>query len=69
MTGIIILIDIFRCLKEAETMDMTLGLSVNLNIGSLFSATNAVGIQWNGLKEAIPMCSYNICLSNKSVLP
>ena len=50
-------------------MDIVLGLSVNLNIGSLFSATNAVGIQWNCLIEAIPMCFYNICLSNKSVSP
>ena len=39
VTGITILIDTLRCLKEAKTMDMILGLSVNLNIVSLFSVT------------------------------
>ena len=64
VTGIIILIVSLRYLKEAKTMDMILGLSVNLNIVSLFSVTNVAGIHWNCLIEAIPMCTYNICLSN-----
>ena len=40
-------------------MDMVLGLNVNskLHVVSLFSATYIV-------IEAIPMCIYNICLSN-----
>ena len=45
-------------------MGMILGLSVNLNIFALFSVTYVVGIHWNCLIEAIPMCTYNICLSN-----
>ena len=45
-------------------MDMILGLSVNLNIVSLFSVTYVVGTHWNCLIEAIPMCTYNIYLSN-----
>ena len=32
-----------RCLKEAKTMDMILGLSVNLHLVSLFSVTFVVG--------------------------
>ena len=42
VTGIIILIGSFRSLKETKTMDMILGLSVNLNIVSLFSVTYVV---------------------------
>ena len=64
MTSIIILIGSLRCLKEAQTMDMILGLNVNLNLVSLFSVTYVVGTHWNSLYEAIPMCTYNICLSN-----
>ena len=45
-------------------MDIILGLSVNLNIVSLFSVTYFVGTHWNCLYEAIPMCTYNICLFN-----
>ena len=30
-----------------------------------FSVTYVVGSHWNCLIEAIPMCSYNICLFNK----
>ena len=63
MTGLIILIGSLRCLKEAEAMDMILGLSVNLNIVSLFSVTYVVGAQWNCLVEADPMCTYNLCMS------
>ena len=37
VTGIIILIRSLRCLKKAKTMDMILGLSVNVNMVSLFS--------------------------------
>ena len=32
---------------------------------SLFSVTYGVGTHWNCLYEAIPMCTYNICLFNK----
>ena len=46
-------------------MDMILGLSVNLNTVSLFSVTYVVGSHLNCLIEAIPMYTYNICLSNK----
>ena len=45
-------------------MDMILGLSVNLNIVSLFSAAYVVGTQWNCITETISMCTYIICLSN-----
>ena len=45
-------------------MDKILGLSVNLNLVSLFSATYVVGIHCICLIEAIPMYTYNICLSN-----
>ena len=55
MTGIVILISSLRCLK-----DMILGLSVHLDIVSLFSV-NVVGAH---CIEAITMCTYNICLSN-----
>ena len=44
-------------------MGMILGLSVNLNIVSLFSVTNAVGIHWNCLIETIPMCNEAIPMS------
>ena len=64
MTGIIIRNGSLRCLKESKTMDMILGLSVNLNIVSLFSVTNVVGIHWNCLMEAVTMRTYNTCLSN-----
>ena len=43
-------------------MDMVLGLSVKLKLVSLFSVTYVVGAHWNCLIEAIPMCTYNICL-------
>ena len=46
-------------------MDMILDLSVNLNIVSLFSVTCVVGTHLNCLIEAIPMYTYNKCLSNK----
>ena len=46
-------------------MDIILGLSVNLIIVSLFSVTYVVGTHLNCLIEAIPMYTYNICLSNK----
>ena len=45
-------------------MDMILGLSVNFKIVSSFSVTYVVGTHWNFLREAIPMCTYNICLSS-----
>ena len=32
VTGILILIGILRCLKEAKTMDMILGINVNFKI-------------------------------------
>ena len=64
MIGIIILIGSLRFLKGAKTIDMILGLSVNLNIVSLFSVTYGVGTHWTCLVEVIPMCTYNICLSN-----
>ena len=41
-------------------MDMTLGLSVNFKIVSLFSVTYVVDAHWNCLIEAIPMSTYNI---------
>ena len=46
-------------------MDMILGLSVNLNIVSLFSVTYVVGTHMNCLIEAIPIYIYNIYLSDK----
>ena len=64
VSGILILIGSLRCLKEAKTMDMVLGLSVNFKIVSLFSVTYVVGTHWNCLIVAIPMRTYNICLSN-----
>ena len=48
-------------------MNMVFGLNVNLKLVSLFSVTYIVGTHWNCLieaYEAIPMCIYNICLSN-----
>ena len=48
-------------------MDMILGLSVDLNIVSLFSVTYIVGTHRTCLIEAIPMCTYKICLSNNYV--
>ena len=53
----------FRCLKEAKRVDIILGLSLNLNIVSLFSVTHVVGTHWNCLYEAIPTCTYSVCLS------
>ena len=47
-------------------MDIILSLSVNLKLVSLFSVKYVVGTHWNCLIEAIPMCTYNICLSNNS---
>ena len=44
-------------------MDMVLGLSVNLKLVPLFSVAYDVGTHWNCLIEAIPMSTYNICLS------
>ena len=41
-------------------MDMIL---VKCKFPSLFSVTYVVGTHWNCLYEAIPMCTYNICLS------
>ena len=32
---------------------------------SLNSVTHVVGVHWNYLIEAIPMCTYNICQFNK----
>ena len=43
-------------------MDMILGLSVNLNIVSLFSVTYVVSTHYNCLIEAILMCA-STCLS------
>ena len=45
-------------------MDMKLG-KCKFPIVFLFSVTYAVGTQWNCLYEAIPMCTFNICLFNK----
>ena len=50
-------------------MDMILGLSVNLNIVSLFSGTYVVGTHWNCLIEAIPMCTKNMFFQKLSVSP
>ena len=52
MTGIIILIGSLRSLKEAKTMDMILGLNVNLNIVSLFPVTYVVDTHWNCLIDS-----------------
>ena len=32
---------------------------------SLFSVAYVVGTHWNCLYEAIPMCTYNMCIFNK----
>ena len=37
----------FEMFKRGKKMDMILGLSVNLNLVSLFSVTYVVGTHWN----------------------
>ena len=45
-------------------MDIILGINVYpKKVCFLFSVTYVVGIHWNCLLEAIPMCPYSICLS------
>ena len=58
--GIIILIGSLRCLKEAKTMDMILGLSVNLNTVPLFSVTYVDGTHWNCLIEYLQHVSFQL---------
>ena len=45
-------------------MDVILDKS-KLKKVSLISVTSIVSTHWNCLIEAIPMCTYNICLFNK----
>ena len=49
-------------------MDMILGFcKFPKMFSSLFSVTYVVGTHSNCLYEAIPMCTYNICIFNKLV--
>ena len=46
-------------------MDMILGKCKIPKCSSLLAVIYVVGTDWNCLYEAIPMCTYNICLFNK----
>ena len=50
--------------RGKNNLHLMLRLSVNLNLLFYFTVTYVVGTHWNCLIEAIPMCTYNICLSN-----
>ena len=55
-----------RYFNTDRQFEMILCINVNFKIVFfLFSVTSVAGTHWNCLIEAIPMCSYIICLFNK----
>ena len=52
----------WTCCKEAKIIDMMLDNFKILNILPYLSITYVVCTYWHCLKEAIPICTHNICL-------
>ena len=67
VTGIFILIGSLGCLKEVKTIDMILGKCKFPNRFFLIFYDICCRYTLDCLNEAIPMCTYNICLFNKLV--